>query len=88
MPTYEYQCKDCGYKFEKFQKMSDEPIKKCPKCSGSLKRLIGAGMGIIFKGSGFYATDYGKAMPSGGTCCGKTERCEKPPCSDDGVCKR
>ena len=88
MPTYEYQCEDCGYKFEKFQKMSDELIKKCPKCSGSLKRLIGAGMGIIFKGSGFYATDYGKAMPPGGTCCGRTERCEKPPCSDDGVCKR
>ncbi len=89
MPTYEYQCEDCGYKFEKFQKMNDQPIKTCPKCGKNVKRLIGAGTGIIFKGSGFYATDYRKGASSGGgTCCGRAERCEKPPCSDDGVCKR
>ncbi len=65
MPTYEYQCEKCGYKFERFQKMSDKPIKKCPKCGGSTKRLIGKGMGIIFRGPGFYATDYKKGTPSG-----------------------
>lgn len=59
MPTYDYECSACGYKFEKFQSMSDKPIKKCPKC-GKMKaeRLIGAGTGVIFKGSGFYETDY------------------------------
>jgi putative FmdB family regulatory protein len=88
MPTYEYECEDCGYKFEKLQKMSDKPIKKCPKCAGSTKRLIGKGIGVIFKGPGFYATDYKRAAPSGRTCCGRDEPCEKPPCLDDGVCKR
>ncbi|MBL7131265.1 MAG: zinc ribbon domain-containing protein [Candidatus Omnitrophica bacterium] len=88
MPTYEYECEDCGYKFEKFQKMSDKPIKKCPKCAGGTKRLIGKGIGVIFKGQGFYATDYKKGVSSGRTCCGRDEPCDKPPCSDDGVCKR
>jgi len=60
MPTYEYQCLDCGYRFERFQMMSDEPIKTCPKCRRRVRRLIGSGSGIIFKGSGFYATDYRK----------------------------
>lgn len=58
MPTYDYECPKCGHKFEYFQSMRDEPLKKCPKCSSSVKRLIGSGAGIIFKGSGFYATDY------------------------------
>ncbi len=59
MPTYEYECTKCG-RFDKFQKMSDESMKKCPKCKGKIHRLIGSGSGIIFKGSGFYATDYKK----------------------------
>ena len=88
MPTYEYQCEHCGYKFEKFQNMSDEPLKECPKCKGSVKRLIGKGMGIIFKGSGFYATDHRKSVPSGKTCCGREERCDNPPCSSTGECRR
>ncbi|UCB56897.1 MAG: hypothetical protein JSV30_06800 [Candidatus Omnitrophota bacterium] len=58
MPTYEYQCKKCAHKFDVFQQMSDEPLKNCPACGGELKRLLGSGSGIIFKGSGFYATDY------------------------------
>lgn len=59
MPTYEYECESCGHAFEEFQYMSDKPLKKCPKCSKmKLQRLIGAGAGIIFKGSGFYETDY------------------------------
>jgi putative FmdB family regulatory protein len=58
MPTYEYKCLSCGHDFEMFQKMMDEPLKKCPKCNGEVKRLLGAGAGPIFKGSGFYHTDY------------------------------
>ena len=58
MPTYEYECESCGYRFEKFQNMSDNPIQRCPECGKNVKRVIGAGMGVIFKGSGFYATDY------------------------------
>jgi putative FmdB family regulatory protein len=59
MPTYEYQCADCDYKFEKFQSMSASALRKCPKCGkASLKRLIGTGAGVIFKGSGFHETDY------------------------------
>ncbi len=59
MPTYEYECAACGHRFEEFQSMSAKPIKKCPNC-GKLKvnRLISAGAGIIFRGSGFYQTDY------------------------------
>ncbi len=59
MPTYDYECPKCGYRFEKFQGINDPPVKTCPKCGGrKVKRLIGTGAGIIFKGSGFYATDY------------------------------
>jgi len=58
MPTYEYKCKECGITFELFQKMSDDPIKECIECGGEVKRLIGTGLRPIFKGSGFYETDY------------------------------
>lgn len=59
MPTYEYACPKCGHQFETFQSMKDEPLKECPKCHRkSLKRLLGTGAGLIFKGSGFYITDY------------------------------
>ena len=59
MPTYEYKCDACGNEFEKFQTMSSDPIKKCPKCGkNKVRRLISAGAGLIFKGSGFYITDY------------------------------
>ncbi|ORC34423.1 FmdB family transcriptional regulator [Marispirochaeta aestuarii] len=57
MPTYDYECQSCGHVFEYFQSMSDDPLKECPKCGKEVKRLIGGGMGIIFKGSGFYVTD-------------------------------
>jgi|SRR5947208_391649 len=59
MPTYEYQCTACGQAFEKFQSIKAEPIKKCPNCGkAKVKRLIGMGAGLLFKGSGFYITDY------------------------------
>jgi putative FmdB family regulatory protein len=59
MPTYQYECEACGHNFEHYQSMTDEKLKKCPKCHKmSLQRLIGSGSGIIFKGSGFYETDY------------------------------
>jgi putative FmdB family regulatory protein len=60
VPTYEYECTACGHSFEIFQNMADKPLEKCPKCHKKVKRLIGGGSGIIFKGSGFYATDYRK----------------------------
>lgn len=58
MPTYEYECLKCGDQFERFQTISAQPLKRCPKCRGKIKRLPGTGAGIIFKGSGFYETDY------------------------------
>ena len=59
MPTYEYECEKCGYRFEKLQSIKAKTLRKCPECKKmSLKRLIGTGAGIIFKGSGFYQTDY------------------------------
>lgn len=60
MPTYEYQCEQCGHHFEQEQKMSEEPLKTCPSCNGPVKRLISGG-NFILKGSGWHATDYGKS---------------------------
>jgi putative FmdB family regulatory protein len=73
MPTYEYACPKCGHHFETFQSMKDEPLKKCPKCKKTgLKRLLGTGAGLIFKGSGFYITDYkNKGSGSAGSGEGK-----------------
>ncbi|MFZ9837855.1 MAG: FmdB family zinc ribbon protein [Opitutaceae bacterium] len=81
MPTYEYACQKCEHTFEQFQSMRDDPLVRCPKCGKkSLKRLLGGGSGLIFKGSGFYITDYrkggaaksgeskgGEAKPAGGS---------------------
>jgi putative FmdB family regulatory protein len=59
MPTYDYECSACGHKFEYYQSITSKPIRKCPACAkNTVKRLIGTGAGIIFKGSGFYQTDY------------------------------
>jgi len=58
MPTYEYECKKCGRIFEVFHGIMERPRQKCPKCKSDTRRLIGRGAGIIFKGSGFYQTDY------------------------------
>jgi putative FmdB family regulatory protein len=85
MPTYQYECSACDHAFEAMQSMAEKKLKKCPECGRSkLHRLIGGGSGIIFKGSGFYETDYKrkeplpcetgstKASPKGAvTCCGE-----------------
>lgn len=60
MPTYTYECKDCGHRYDAFQSISADPDTECPKCQGSIQRVIGGGSGIVFKGSGFYVTDYKK----------------------------
>jgi putative FmdB family regulatory protein len=76
MPTYEYKCEACGNQFEKFHSITAKPIRKCPKCGkNKVRRLLGTGAGMIFKGSGFYITDYrsegyksaAKADSAGGT---------------------
>jgi len=60
MPNYDYECQVCGHQFEVFQRMTDPKLEDCPQegCEGRVKRLLGAGAGVIFKGSGFYQTDY------------------------------
>ena len=70
MPLYDYKCMKCGYVFEVQQRISEEPLRHCPKCKGHIQRLI-APAGIIFKGSGFHVTDYGKRF--------KTEKKESKP---------
>lgn len=66
MPTYEYVCRACGHEFERFQRMSEGSLRKCPKCGElRLQRLLGIGAGVIFKGSGFYETDYKRKGPNG-----------------------
>lgn len=72
MPTYEYKCTKCEHVFTKFQNMSDEPVKRCPKCRHKVERVIGSGSGIIFKGSGFYETDYKRK-------CGTSSSCQNDP---------
>jgi putative FmdB family regulatory protein len=84
MPTYDYECRACGYRFERFQKITEDPVAECPECGGEVERLIGGGAGLLFKGEGFYATDYRSKGPSedepGSSCCpGGT-------CCSDGTC--
>jgi putative FmdB family regulatory protein len=83
MPTYEYECQNCGIRFDRFQRMSDAPLRVCQECGGAVERLIGAGSGVIFKGSGLHATDYHGTQPDCGRdtpCCGRDTRCDRRPC--------
>ncbi|MBS1272407.1 MAG: hypothetical protein MAGBODY4_01552 [Candidatus Marinimicrobia bacterium] len=74
MPTYEYGCKNCGHRFEEFQRMSDDPITQCPECGEeSVQRLVSGGAGLIFKGSGFYITDYKNKNSSPGNGSGEQD---------------
>jgi putative FmdB family regulatory protein len=81
MPTYDYECSKCGHRFEKFQKMTDAPVKSCPKCKGKADRLIGSGSGVIFKGTGFYQTDYkNKGKGADNACHGTpSDKCKDCP---------
>ena len=89
MPTYEYICEKCGHQFDKFQSIADNPLRFCPKelCGlkrwgkGKVKKLIGAGAGLIFKGSGFYITDY---RSEGYKQAAKKEAGDSSPVSTDG----
>jgi len=67
MPTYDYLCTKCGLKFEHFQSMSDKHLEVCPDCEGKIRRLVSGGTGLIFKGTGFYLTDYKKKSNSSTT---------------------
>ena len=71
MPTYEYKCTSCGHTFEAFQSMNDKPLSRCPKCRSAVRRVINGGIGVIFKGSGFYTTDYKKSSALAGGSNGK-----------------
>ena len=80
MPTYDYKCDSCGHVFEAFHSMKDEPLKKCPECGKeTLRRLIGAGAGLIFKGSGFYLTDYKNTSTNTSSSKDKNESSDKKP---------
>ncbi len=86
MPTYNYECEICGHAFKRFQSMTDEPVKECPECAGSAKRLISRGAGVIFKGKGFYQTDYKNSEPK---CDKKSDSKQKNPvCAASEDCSR
>ncbi len=72
MPTYEYECNKCKHKFDAFQSMTAKHLKKCPECGGKVTRLLGTGSGVIFKGTGFYHTDY-KTKSAGPAPCKKSK---------------
>jgi len=76
MPLYEYQCDTCGHRFEVIQKFSDQPLTECPKCQGSVRKLLSS-PAIQFKGSGWYITDYAKKSGTG-TAPAKSEGSDKP----------
>ena len=81
MPTYDYECDNCGHKFEEFQSMMDKVLKKCPACKKpKLRRLLGTGAAIIFKGSGFYQTDYRSESYKSGA---KADENKAAPAKDD-----
>jgi len=83
MPTYKYECDKCGHQFEKFQGMLEAPVKKCPKCKGKVSRLISSGAGVIFKGKGFYQTDYKKSPGTGEK---KTDKNNPSSCGNSDCC--
>lgn len=85
MPTYEYRCDACGHRFEAFQKMSDEPVETCPECGEpEAERQMSAGAGLVFKGSGFYETDYKRSGGDEGADGGSGEGSAGSDASGDG----
>lgn len=83
MPTYEYECESCGLQFEHRQGITEPPLSECPECRGKARRLISGGTGFVLKG-GARMGQHGDSCSlehSGRTCCGREERCGKPPCN-------
>jgi len=85
MPTYDYECTECPHTFEKFQSIKAKPLRKCPECGGVVRRLIGAGAGVIFKGSGFYETDY-KQKRSSSSSSSSSSPCSSCPAKSENKC--
>lgn len=86
MPTYEYECNNCGLRFEKQQGMNDAPLSVCPECGGEVKRRISGGSGFIMKSAGGRRHDLMKGCSleeTGRTCCGASHRCGEAPCGDE-----
>ena len=85
MPTYKYECQSCGHNFEKFQSITADSIKICPECGKEVRKIITAGGGVIFKGTGFYQTDYkGCSVPSCSSSGNKkaSPGCDSCPCAE------
>jgi putative FmdB family regulatory protein len=85
MPTYEYECGRCGERFEQFQRITDDPLEKCPGCGAPIRRLLGTGAAVICRGSASYARADSARMPhcgQGTPCCEREVRCDRPPCGE------
>jgi putative FmdB family regulatory protein len=82
MPTYDYQCDRCGHRFERFQSMSDAPVRTCPECGGEVRRLIGAGAAVISRSGGSQAAGFGPDCGRDAPCCGRDSPCETRPCEE------
>ena len=85
MPTYEYECENCRIRFDRLQSMKETPLTECPECGGQVHKLVSAGSGFIFKGSGQgrIGSSSCSLENSGTTCCGLSERCSTPSCEKD-----
>ena len=87
MLTYEYECKACGLRFERRQPITEAPLTECPECRGEVRRLVSGGAGFILKGSGDgHAGNQARVCSLdeiGTTCCGRSARCDKPPCEGE-----
>ncbi len=87
MPTYEYECRDCRCRYDLFQKMTEEPLAKCAKCGGRARRLVGGGAGVIYRGGGFYTTEYRSESYKRGEQAEKSAASPAPACPAAGACK-
>jgi putative FmdB family regulatory protein len=87
MPTYEYECRHCGRQFERRQAITEVPLATCPECGGEVHRLLSGGAGILVRGGdGHEREGHGSGSgfrENGTTCCGRPERCDRPPCGGD-----